>query len=78
MQIRATFPRYQEYYTVIIQLKGQKDAAQTTVGKFYVGKYFTSKGEFDEPGFHADLKKHLERFDQKKFGEFQYTHSKQD
>lgn len=54
LRIGATFPRFQEYYTITIQENvSSKDAKAvgplpTTTGRHYVGKYFTSKGEFDE------------------------------
>lgn len=72
LRIRASFPKYQEYYTLTIQPKD--DPTQATVGKMYVGKYFTGKGEFDEAGFSLDVQKHLKRFEQNKVGEFSYNH----
>lgn len=48
MQIRTAFPRFQEYFTLTIQFRDQKVSTQKTVGKMYVGKYFTSTGEYDE------------------------------
>jgi hypothetical protein len=47
MEIRTSFPRFQEYFTLIVQFKGQPEGHKTT-GKMYVGRYFTEKGEFDE------------------------------
>jgi hypothetical protein len=47
MEIRTSFPRFQEYFTLIVQFKGQPQGHKTT-GKMYVGRYFTEKGEFDE------------------------------
>jgi hypothetical protein len=47
LRIRTTFPRFQEYFTIIVQFKNDIKSPATT-GKFYVGKYFTVKGEFDE------------------------------
>jgi signal peptidase complex subunit 2 len=72
LRIRASFPKYQEYYTLIIQYK--EDTSKATTGKMYVGKYFTSRGEFDEVGFSLDVQKHLQRFGQGKFGDFEYNH----
>jgi signal peptidase complex subunit 2 len=46
MRIRTNFPRFQEYFMLIIQ--GKDESSPCTTGKMYVGKYFTSKGEFDE------------------------------
>jgi hypothetical protein len=72
LRIRATFPKFQEYYTLTIQPKD--DPSHATTGKMYVGKYFTAKGEFDEAGFSLDVQKHLKRYEQKKVGEFDYNH----
>lgn len=44
----------------------------------YVGKYFTMKGEFDEDGFLDDVKQHLQRFVDGKYGDVKYSHLKQD
>lgn len=46
LRIRTSFPRFQEYFTLIVQLEDPNSDA--TTGKMYVGKYFTVKGEFDE------------------------------
>jgi hypothetical protein len=46
MQIRTAFPRFQEWFTIIIQYKDLPKTECTA--KMYVGKYFTSKGEFEE------------------------------
>lgn len=47
MEIRTSFPKYQEFFTLIVQFKG-KPHERTTTAKMYVGRYFTEKGEFDE------------------------------
>ena len=46
MRMRTSFPRFQEYFDLIIQFKDPKSPA--TTAKMYVGKYFTTNGEFDE------------------------------
>lgn len=48
MQIRTAFPRFQEYFTLTIEFRDKKISTQKAVGKMYVGKYFTSTGEYDE------------------------------
>ena len=47
MRVRSSFPRYQHTFTLTIQPKDEKSPNQT-IGKMYVGKYFTEKGEFDQ------------------------------
>lgn len=49
--IRTNFPRFQEYFEVIIQyqtLANLDPSSTATKAKMYVGKYFTVKGEFDQ------------------------------
>ena len=57
--VRSTFPKFQEYYTVTMQLHNTgsstfninpaaNPAAPKVSGKFYVGNYFTERGEFYE------------------------------
>mmetsp|Transcript_5605 Transcript_5605/g.5800 ORF Transcript_5605/g.5800 Transcript_5605/m.5800 type:complete len:193 (-) Transcript_5605:191-769(-) len=70
--IRTSFPRFQETFTLIIQYK--KPNSPETTGRMYVGKYFTQKGEYDKVGFMKDVKKHVQRFQQKKYMEFHYNH----
>lgn len=72
MQIRTNFPRFQEFYTFIVQFKNSPEPA--TTAKMYVGKYFTAKGEFDEEGFVADVKRHIEQFVNKNYKEIEYNH----
>lgn len=47
MEVRTSFPRFQEYFTLIVQFKGKPTERKTTA-RMYVGRYFTEKGEFDE------------------------------
>lgn len=44
------------------------------IGKFYVGKYFTEAGEYDQIGFAKDIKKLLNSYKQKKYSEFEFDH----
>ena len=39
-----------------------------------MGKYFTEEGEFDEVGFQIDFKKHVKKFQDKKYKKFSYNH----
>lgn len=51
MEIRTSFPRFQEYFTLIVQFKGKgQPTDKKTTARMYVGRYFTEKGEFDEVG----------------------------
>mmetsp|Transcript_22344 Transcript_22344/g.37380 ORF Transcript_22344/g.37380 Transcript_22344/m.37380 type:complete len:206 (+) Transcript_22344:99-716(+) len=74
IEVRTNFPRFQEYFTLIVQFKGQPDEKVTT-GKMYVGKYFTEKGEFDEDAFAADVVRHIQKFTEgKQYIEVEYNH----
>lgn len=46
LRIKTAFPRFQEYFTLTVELKDSE--SESKVGKMYVGKYFTAKGDFDE------------------------------
>ena len=46
--VSTAFPRYQEWFTLSFQYKGCKGDVNKTTAKMYVGKYFTSSGEFEE------------------------------
>jgi signal peptidase complex subunit 2 len=72
MKIRSSFPRFQEYFTLTIQPKDSE--APQKVGKMYVGKYFTAKGEFDEDVFKADVRRHVQSFVDKDYKEIEYNH----
>eukprot|EP01038_Epipyxis_sp_PR26KG_P015468 gene15468-20870_t len=73
LKIRSSFPRFQEYFNLIVQFKDQIDSPSATA-KMYVGKYFTIKGEFDEESFQRDVKNLLERFANQKYTEIEYNH----
>jgi hypothetical protein len=45
-------------------------------GKMYVGKYFTERGEFDQEGFSMDIQKLLGKYEQKQFGEIEFSFKK--
>lgn len=72
LRIRTSFPRFQEYYTFIVQFKDI--GSPCTTGKMYVGKYFTAKGEFDEDAFARDVKANLDAFVNKSYREIEYNH----
>ena len=44
--VRANFPRFQEYYSLVTQ--SIEPNSPCTTSKMYVGKYFTSQGAFDQ------------------------------
>lgn len=72
LRIRTSFPRFQEFYFLIVQFKDA--SSPCTTAKMYVGKYFTAKGEFDEEAFARDVRVHLEAFVNKNYSEIEYNH----
>ena len=79
MCVRTNFPRFYEYFSLIIQyqepnIPGKDHPPSATIAKMYVGRYFTVKGEFDEAAYHRDVLIHMERFRTKKYQEFPYDH----
>jgi signal peptidase complex subunit 2 len=73
MRVRSSFPRYQHIFTLTIQPRDEKSPNQT-IGQMYVGKYFTEKGEFDQVGFMLDVRRHVDRYQHKKYETFVYNH----
>lgn len=79
LDIRTSFPRYQEWFTLIVHKHGDKGAGSDTnperaVAEMYVGKYFTTSGDFDENRYHQDVRAHIKRFEGGKYGVFKYDH----
>eukprot|EP01033_Poteriospumella_lacustris_P004359 gene4360-3119_t len=72
LRIKTAFPRFQEYFTLTVELKDSE--SESKVGKMYVGKYFTAKGDFDEESFKSDVKCHIEQFVNKDYKEVEYNH----
>ena len=72
LQIRTSFPRFQEFLTLIIQFKPTRDNDSNSNNnkitvKMYVGRYFTTKGDFDEEAYIEDVKSVVKRFEEKDF-----------
>ncbi len=76
--ISTSFPKYQEWFYLTMRYngtgKGGGDSKKEAVAKMYVGKYFTSKGEFEEETYRKDVKHCLDSFIAKKFIEQEYNH----
>ena len=45
-----------------------------TIGKLYVGRYFTEKGEFDQISYAKDVVSHIKKFEAKQYKEITYDH----
>ena len=75
LRIRTIFPRYTEFYTLIIEYedkkekesKGSKEYLPFVKETWSVGKFFDVDGYFDAAGFDAAVAGVYERFKNKKF-----------
>lgn len=83
LRIRTSFPRFQEWFSLIVQEEDNNSTANVfksgenlnmTIGKLYVGRYFTEKGEFDQSAYARDVLSHIKKFEAKQYKEFTYDH----
>ena len=51
-----------------------QEIKEMTIGRLYVGRYFTEKGEFDQQSYAKDVVKHIKRYESKMYKEFTYDH----
>ena len=76
--VRTDFQKYQEWFTLKVHYTTDKSDAKVnkriSVAKMYVGKYFTEAGEFCEDVYVKDLKTHIKRFEEGRYGEIKYDH----
>ena len=69
LRIESKFPRFQEWFTISIKIlenasstkQGDKNNLECTM---YVGRYFTTDGDYDQVSFARDVEKILNRFTQ--------------
>lgn len=86
MIVRSSFPRYQEYYTLKIHIneKTNKNSGwfglnpcvnekKCATGIFYVGDYFTERGEFYEAGFRKNVLQLLHEFHAENYVEIDFS-----
>ncbi len=78
IDIHTIFEKYSEWYKILLIGAGvspnDESVKQIVRGDFYVGKYFTAMGDFDEKRFHTDVKAHFTRFESEKYGTYKYDH----
>lgn len=76
--VRTDFPKYQEWFTLKVHYATDKNDAKVnkkiSVAQMYVGKYFTEQGEFLEEVYAKDLKTHIKRFEEGRYGDIKYDH----
>ena len=67
LRIRSSFPRFQEFYTLTVQLNKPEGTTPTTTEVWSVGQFFDAEGVFWEAGFCDAVEKLLATFEAKKF-----------
>ena len=66
LRVRSQFPRFSEYYTVILEFQG-KEKTEFVKGTWSVGQFFDVDGYFDEEGLMIEVEKLYRRFEAGKF-----------
>jgi len=68
LRVRSCLPKYDEYYTVVIQFQGVENSPFVTK-TWSVGKFFDVDGMFYELGLKENVEKLYKRFENGKFDE---------
>ena len=66
IRVRSQFPRFSEYYTVILEFEGKK-SSEIVKQTWSVGQFFDVDGFFDEEGLMLEVEKLYKRFEAGKF-----------
>ena len=66
IRVRTQFPRFSEYYTVILEFQG-KESSEFVTQTWSVGQFFDVDGYFDEDGLMIEVEKLYRRFEAGKF-----------
>jgi signal peptidase complex subunit 2 len=74
VEVSTCFERYQEWFMLALRYKGSEGTSKQTSAKMYVGKYFTSKGEFEEEVYMRDVQATIDMFVAKKYIQREYNH----
>ncbi|KAL3907958.1 MAG: hypothetical protein SGILL_008663 [Bacillariaceae sp.] len=62
VRVRSQFPRYSEYYTVVLEFQG-RDNSPYVEQKWSVGQFFDKEGMFDEVGLQMEVDKLYHRLE---------------
>lgn len=66
IRVRTQFPRFSEYYTVILEFEG-KENSEFVKETWSVGKFFDVDGYFDEEGMAIEIEELFQRFERGDF-----------
>ena len=68
IRVRTQFPRFSEFYTVILEFQGKEEPTSEFVKQTWsVGQFFDVEGYFDEEGLMEEIEKLYRRFEAGKF-----------
>merc|ERR1719203_53332 len=67
IRVRSQFPRFSEYYTVILEFQGKEPPSEFVKGTWSVGQFFDVDGLFDEEGMMIEIEQLYQRFEAGKF-----------
>jgi len=67
IRVRTQFPRFSEFYTVILEFQGKEPTSEFVKGTWSVGQFFDVEGYFDEEGLMDEIEKLYRRFEAGKF-----------
>lgn len=67
IRVRTQFPRFSEFYTVILEFQGKEPTSDFVKGTWSVGQFFDVDGYFDEEGLMEEIEGLYRRFEAGKF-----------
>lgn len=67
IRVRTQFPRFSEFYTVILEFQGKEPPAEFVKHTWSVGKFFDVEGFFDEEGLMMEVEILYRRFEAGQF-----------
>merc|ERR1719203_152141 len=67
IRVRSQFPRFSEYYSVILEFQGKDSPTDFVEETWSVGQFFDVDGYFDEEGVMLEVEKLYRRFEAGKF-----------
>lgn len=67
IRVRTQFPRFSEFYTVILEFQGKEPTSEFVKETWSVGQFFDVEGYFDEEGLMEEIEKLYRRFEAGKF-----------
>jgi len=67
IRVRSVFPRFSEFYTVILEFQGKAPPSEFVTETWSVGQFFDVDGLFDEEGMMIEVEKLYQRFEAGKY-----------